>query len=135
MLCTLTADISQVPMTTHTNAAGNLYYRVDFEIVILFGLTEIQAQLAWKDKVNHILSHLVGKLLIHGHGISGNREAVRVPRLLLKSDFDTDNHLSQQECGQARVRPSHVELYSSLIAIHEHEWTLIHCISFYSTAF
>jgi len=31
--------------------SGRTYYRMDFEIVLLLGLTELQAQLLWTEKV------------------------------------------------------------------------------------
>ncbi|KAF9523663.1 hypothetical protein CPB83DRAFT_862441 [Crepidotus variabilis] len=46
-LCTLTADLSKVPSTPQTSPSGKTYYCVTFEVVILFGLTELQAQMKW----------------------------------------------------------------------------------------
>ena len=31
------------------------YYRVDFDIVLLFGLTELEAMAAWREKVSPLL--------------------------------------------------------------------------------
>jgi hypothetical protein len=33
------------------NPSGRVYYSLNFEVVILFGLTEIQAQLRWSERV------------------------------------------------------------------------------------
>jgi len=33
------------------NPSGGIYYSMDVELVIMFGLTEIQAQLAWMEDV------------------------------------------------------------------------------------
>jgi len=59
-LCTLEVDISQLPMSYHSKYSGEgTFYRVDYDIVLLFGLTELQAMVAWKENVGHFfaLSH------------------------------------------------------------------------------
>ena len=44
MLCTLEVDISQLPMTYERKVSGGgMYYRAQYDIVLLFGLTELQA--------------------------------------------------------------------------------------------
>ncbi|KAF8638101.1 hypothetical protein AX17_002441 [Amanita inopinata Kibby_2008] len=51
-LCVVTADMSGVKksLQPHYNqSAQTTYYRVEFEIVLLFGLTELKAQIAWKE--------------------------------------------------------------------------------------
>ena len=34
-------------------ASGQVYYLLDYDVIVLFGLTELQAHLAWKSKVSH----------------------------------------------------------------------------------
>ena len=52
-LCTIEADLSRVPMLSQPKATGNgSFYRVDYEIIILFGMTELKAQIAWEEKVS-----------------------------------------------------------------------------------
>jgi len=52
-LCTIEADLSRVPLSPRpkTTGTGN-FYRVDYDIVLLFGTTELQALIAWKEKGN-----------------------------------------------------------------------------------
>jgi len=49
ILCTLVADLSNVPVSPKQNSKGETYYIVTFDIVMNFGLTEMQAQLRWKE--------------------------------------------------------------------------------------
>jgi len=52
MLCTLDVDFSQLPMTYQRKVSGKgMYYRVEFDIVLLFGLTELEAMVAWQENV------------------------------------------------------------------------------------
>ena len=34
------------------NASGQVYYPLDYDVIVFFGLTELRAQLSWKTKVN-----------------------------------------------------------------------------------
>lgn len=45
----LSTNSDQIPRVTKQTASGETFYRISYEIVILFGLTELQAQLRWKD--------------------------------------------------------------------------------------
>ncbi|KAJ3798083.1 hypothetical protein GGU11DRAFT_782338 [Lentinula aff. detonsa] len=49
--CTVTADVSKITraLSPLKNSAGFMYHRLEFDIVLLFGLTELQAQIAWKE--------------------------------------------------------------------------------------
>ena len=38
-------------LTQKTNASGRVYYGLEFEAIVYFGLTEIKAELAWQTKV------------------------------------------------------------------------------------
>ena len=50
-LCTISADTSQVTRQSKKGTIGE-YYIQDFEIVLLCGLTELQAQLRWFEKAS-----------------------------------------------------------------------------------
>ncbi|KAH9933533.1 hypothetical protein B0H21DRAFT_699461 [Amylocystis lapponica] len=49
-LCTVRADVSRVPRTPIDGDNG-IYYRIDFSVVLSFGLTELTAHLRWKENV------------------------------------------------------------------------------------
>ena len=48
-LCKIKADLSTLPLSPNTNPAGETYYRAEYDIVLSFGLTELKAQVAWRD--------------------------------------------------------------------------------------
>jgi len=51
-LCTLEVDFSQLPVIYQRKVSGEgMYYRIDYDIVLLFGLTELKAMVAWKENV------------------------------------------------------------------------------------
>jgi len=39
-----------LPLSTGTNPAGETYYKAEYDIVLSFGLTELKAQVAWRDE-------------------------------------------------------------------------------------
>jgi len=49
-LCEITADMTKLKSSIQAkkNHFGAKYYDVDFDVVLLFGLTELKAQIAWK---------------------------------------------------------------------------------------
>lgn len=49
-LCTIHADVSQVPKVSRVGLRG-IYYRQSFKVILLFGLAELKAQLSWNDNV------------------------------------------------------------------------------------
>ena len=52
-LCEVEVDLSQLPASRRNRSSGDgIYYRVDFDIVLLFGLTELEAVVAWWDWEN-----------------------------------------------------------------------------------
>ena len=52
-LCTIEADLSRAPMLPQPKAKGKgSFYRVGYDIILLFGMTELKAQIAWKEKVS-----------------------------------------------------------------------------------
>ena len=54
LLCTIRADLKQlgVPIETMFHQREKAY-RVHLELVVMFGLTEMQAQIAWKVGVSN----------------------------------------------------------------------------------
>jgi len=51
-LCTIEVDLSHLPLSPRPKYSGaGKIYRIDYDIVLLFGLTELQAMLAWKEDV------------------------------------------------------------------------------------
>jgi hypothetical protein len=55
MLCTIHADLSELSQALQPKKSGliskSTYYAISFEVVILFGQTELEAQISWKHKV------------------------------------------------------------------------------------
>ena len=47
--CQITADLSAIPLIPCQNLAGESYYKIDYDIVLSFGLAELKAQVAWHD--------------------------------------------------------------------------------------
>jgi hypothetical protein len=56
-LCTVTADTPQMikTLTPKVGLNGVRYYSQDFNVVLLFGLTELKAQIAWMEDVGRPL--------------------------------------------------------------------------------
>jgi hypothetical protein len=58
-LCTITADLSEVSRTLRplkSTLDQSKYYKIEYDVIILFGHTELKAQISWKDKVRLSLS-------------------------------------------------------------------------------
>ena len=52
-LCTIRADLSRIPMIPQRKVTGGgIFYRVDYDLVLLFGMTELKAQVAWRENVS-----------------------------------------------------------------------------------
>lgn len=47
-LCTVTADTARVPKPKIKNPRGS-HFEIGFEVALLFGLTELKAQLVWEE--------------------------------------------------------------------------------------
>ena len=57
-LCTIQADLSHLPLSRQRKHSGKgTFYRVDYDIVLLFGLTEFKAAIAWKENVGLLIVH------------------------------------------------------------------------------
>ena len=57
-LSRVTADMMELKalIQPQTNHRGAKYYTVEYAIVLLFGLTELKAQIAWTENVRHKFS-------------------------------------------------------------------------------
>ena len=52
-LCSIEADLSHLRLPAKNKSSGvGVFYRLDYELVLLFGLTEMKAQVLYKDKVS-----------------------------------------------------------------------------------
>ena len=65
-LCTIEADLSRAPrlLIPKAKKRGGLYYRVDYDIVVLFGATELKAHLAWKEFVSNVIIYLFNLIVV-----------------------------------------------------------------------
>ena len=54
-LCTIRADLSEAveDLVKKKKASGQVYYQLDYDVIVLFGLTELKAYIGWKSKVSH----------------------------------------------------------------------------------
>jgi hypothetical protein len=57
LLCVVSANLSKLPIELKREH-GKKVYRLDLELVLKFGLTELEAQIAWKEKVCVLISDL-----------------------------------------------------------------------------
>jgi hypothetical protein len=60
--CIVKADISMVKREQHvsdTNGRRHIYYTINFDLVLLFGLTELKAQIAYMENVSDIFDRLL----------------------------------------------------------------------------
>ena len=51
MLCNIRADLSTAPYQTESKSGEKMYYTRKFDVILLVGLTELKAQIAWIDAV------------------------------------------------------------------------------------
>ena len=57
-LCTIEADLSHLPLSSRPKYSGEGdFYKVKFDVVLLFGLTEFKAVIAWEENVGHLMVH------------------------------------------------------------------------------
>ena len=55
ILCYVQADLSHIPKYAKTSLMDKgRYYRIDFDVVLSLGLTEVKAYIAWKENVRFI---------------------------------------------------------------------------------
>lgn len=51
VLCNIQADLSTAPYETERIKSGTVYCTRNFDVILLVGLTELKAQIAWIDSV------------------------------------------------------------------------------------
>jgi hypothetical protein len=55
-LCTIEADLSHLPLSPQPKHSGKgNFYKVKYNIVLLFGLTEFKAAITWKENVGVLM--------------------------------------------------------------------------------
>jgi hypothetical protein len=60
-ICTIEVDLSRVPLLPQPKATGQgNFYRIDYDIILLLGMTELKAQVAWTVNVSglYVLFHI-----------------------------------------------------------------------------
>lgn len=53
-VCIVKADTSSVKASVNKSTTGVTYYRIRFDVILLFGLTELKAQIAYLEDVRRI---------------------------------------------------------------------------------
>jgi hypothetical protein len=49
-------DLSYLPLSPRSKYSGaGTYYHLDYEVILLFGLTELEAMVAWKENVGPLI--------------------------------------------------------------------------------
>ena len=53
-VCSIEMDLSHLPLVAQPmlNGGPGMFYEIEYETVLLFGLTELKAQIAWKENVS-----------------------------------------------------------------------------------
>ena len=53
-LCMIHVNLSEAAkdLVPQREASGQLYYRLDYEVIVFFGPTELRAELGWKTRVS-----------------------------------------------------------------------------------
>lgn len=66
-LCTVKADMSQLAsvLKPQHGRGGAIYYQHYFDIVLLFGLTELKAQISWTEHVRDLSAFVLQHPLIY----------------------------------------------------------------------
>jgi hypothetical protein len=54
LICTLNADLSQLAggLQIKAGPVGTRFYRVDFDVCVYFGGTQLHAKIQWKERVS-----------------------------------------------------------------------------------
>lgn len=63
-MCTIEADtsIAGQALAPRRGLDGQIFYALEFDIILLFGLTEFKAQICWKENVR-LSTALAGRIL------------------------------------------------------------------------
>jgi hypothetical protein len=48
-ICTIEVDLSRLALQPRRNERGATFFRLEYEIVLMFGLTEFKAQVSYKE--------------------------------------------------------------------------------------
>ena len=65
-LCTIEIDLSHLPLSSRPKYFGRgNFYRLEYDIILLFGLTELKAMVSWKQDVG-LLLFLLHSLFTYG---------------------------------------------------------------------
>lgn len=91
-VCTVEVDLSHLTKKTEDikkRGPKGKYYQLDYEVALLFGLTELKAQLIWKEKVPYPRSTMLHRQFRIYITVTGRREEVP-SRLLIFVDQVTD---------------------------------------------
>jgi hypothetical protein len=53
-ICSIEMDLSHLPLVAQPRLNGEpgMFYEIEYETVLMFGLTELKAQIAWKENVS-----------------------------------------------------------------------------------
>ena len=56
VLCNITADVTSAvqKLKPRRRPDGRTFYQFDFKVILLFGLTELRAQLKWSENVSQL---------------------------------------------------------------------------------
>ena len=56
-ICYIGANTLQISrnIQPRRSPGGKVYYALEFEVILLFGLTELKAQIAWKEEVSSLI--------------------------------------------------------------------------------
>ena len=76
-MCTIEADTSRVQPKRKVSRYGTAYYEISFQIAILFGLTELKAQIIYKENVSAMFELTMATVLYLTPARVGRRETVR----------------------------------------------------------
>ncbi len=68
LLCVVSANLSKPPIELKRER-GKKVYRLDLELVLKFGLTEMEAQIAWNEKVRILDNELMNWLIMSLHRV------------------------------------------------------------------
>jgi hypothetical protein len=64
-ICYIGANTSQISKNLKprlSSGAGRIYYALELEVILLFGLTELKAQIAWKEEVRFLIPTIALRL-------------------------------------------------------------------------
>ena len=81
-LCSVTADTRQMAkrLKPLKGVGGAPYYKFDFNVVLLFGLTELKAQISWMEDVSLIfIVPYFAYCVDHSHTRAKKRGNIQVP--------------------------------------------------------